>query len=97
MAEGVFEHDDAVDVLGPPGTTMIFHSRLVHHSPPNETNDPRRVLIYSYYPSTFSIEYDVRNRPRRLAAADLERQYKMRKERGEYVDTFVAPGLSGVE
>jgi hypothetical protein len=76
---------------------MIFSSKLVHHSPPNQTNDPRRVIIYSYYPSRCAIERDVRNRPRHLAAQDFESRYKERVGRGNYVDTFAASEPNGID
>ena len=97
VADGVFSHDDAVDVTGPPGTAMIFHSKPVHHSPPNATDEPRRVIIYSYCPSTFSTEDDVRNRPRRLAAQEFERLHRENLQSGAFVDSFAAKERDGIE
>ena len=88
VADGVFDHDDAEDIVGPPGTTMVFHSRLVHHSPPNQTDDPRRVMIYSFYPSTATLQADARNRTRRLAAGEFENRYRLQVKNHKNVDSL---------
>ncbi|HVE93265.1 MAG TPA: phytanoyl-CoA dioxygenase family protein, partial [Actinomycetota bacterium] len=65
-----------------PGSVMVFHSALVHASSPNRTQSPRRLMIYSHYPSTHVVEPDKRNRHLREAGQDHEREYSAALERG---------------
>jgi ectoine hydroxylase-related dioxygenase (phytanoyl-CoA dioxygenase family) len=86
IAAGVFTHDDAIDVLAPPGTVMVFHSALVHHSRANQTKAPRRIMIYSHYPSTHSFEPDARNRRGRERGQQHEARYRDLVASGAYTD-----------
>ncbi len=86
IAEGVFSYEDAIDVLAPPGSVMIFHSALVHHSLANQTREPRRIMIYSHYPSTYSFEPDARNRGGRERGQKQEARYRALVESGAYTD-----------
>lgn len=83
--------DEAVEVLAPAGSVMFFHSLLVHSSTPNETNDPRRLMIYSHYPEEADMGIDVRNGPARLRESPYEWEYQRKKDRGEFEDRFEAP------
>jgi ectoine hydroxylase-related dioxygenase (phytanoyl-CoA dioxygenase family) len=91
-ALGVSSLDDAVAIIGPPGTVVIFHSMLVHYSGPNPTHAPRRIMIYSHYPSWHETEPDKRNRPLRERAQAHERQYRELVAAGAYQDRWRAPG-----
>lgn len=62
----------AVDVVGEPGDAVVFTSRLVHASPDNRTEAPRRLLLLSYHPAWHGAEPDVRNRPLRERATAHE-------------------------
>jgi ectoine hydroxylase-related dioxygenase (phytanoyl-CoA dioxygenase family) len=83
--------EEAVEVLVPAGSVMFFHSLLVHSSTPNETNDPRRLMIYSHYPEEADMGVDVRNGPARLRESPWEWEYQRKKDRGEFEDRFEAP------
>lgn len=66
--------DQLVDITGPPGSLLIFHSALVHASSENRTREPRRIMIYSHYPSTHEVEFDKRNRHLREAGQAHEQR-----------------------
>lgn len=88
LADGLFDPDDRVDALAPAGSVMFFHSRLVHDSKPNTTGHPRRLMIYSHYPGSWSFEEDKRNRWGREASRKAEQEYCEKLARGEYRDRF---------
>ena len=79
---------DAVPIVAPAGSVMLFHSCLIHTSMPNESGAPRRMMIYSHYPKAANMGYDVRNGPNRLRESPWEWRYQRLKERGEFVDPF---------
>ncbi|MFB6174051.1 MAG: phytanoyl-CoA dioxygenase family protein [Halobacteriales archaeon] len=83
------------DLLAPAGSVLFFHSLLVHSSRPNESGEPRRLMIYSHYPETEGeargIVPDERNGPTRLRESPYEWAYQRRKERGEVESRFEAP------
>lgn len=85
---GLIDPDGGVDILAPAGSVMLFHSLLVHNSRPNHTSDPRRLMIYSHYPSTSNMGFDVRNGPTRLKESPWEDQYHRMKESGKYIDVI---------
>jgi ectoine hydroxylase-related dioxygenase (phytanoyl-CoA dioxygenase family) len=85
------DEDAAVEVLAPAGAVMFFHSLLVHSSTPNETNDPRRLMIYSHYPEAAEMGFDTRNGPARLRESPYEWEYQRMKDRGAFEDHFEAP------
>jgi ectoine hydroxylase-related dioxygenase (phytanoyl-CoA dioxygenase family) len=87
----LIDHGGGIDMLAPAGTFMIFHVLVVHNSRPNTSGRPRRLMIYSHYPESFEMPFDVRNSPSRLREAPWEREYMRAKERGDYQDTFQAP------
>lgn len=67
LEEGAIPKDQLIDITGPPGSLLIFHSALVHASSENRTRGARRIMIYSHYPSTHEVEPDKRNRHLREA------------------------------
>lgn len=75
LDEASFPEQDQVYLECPAGTVVLFHSKLAHASSPNTTPDPRRLLIYSHYPSTHDVEPDARNRPLREQSTAHERRY----------------------
>ncbi len=85
---GTVEIDAAVPVAAPAGSVMFFHSCLIHTSPPNESDAPRRMMIYSHYPKAANLGYDIRNGPNRLRESPWEWRYQRMKARGEFVDRF---------
>jgi len=87
----LIDHKGGIDMLAPAGTFMIFHVLVVHNSRPNTSGRPRRLMIYSHYPESFEMPFDVRNSPTRLRESPWEREYMRAKERGDYQDTFQAP------
>jgi phytanoyl-CoA hydroxylase len=92
----LIDHNGGEDVMSPAGSVMFFHSLLVHNSRPNETNKPRRLLIYSHYPSRYNMGHDVRNGPTREQERPFEQQYLQMVKSGAYTDQFKlssAPGM----
>jgi hypothetical protein len=81
-----------VDVLAPAGSVMFFHSLLVHNSRPNETDQPRRLMIYSHFPARFGLGNDIRNGPTRQRESPYEQQYREMVSSGAYVDQFKLTG-----
>jgi ectoine hydroxylase-related dioxygenase (phytanoyl-CoA dioxygenase family) len=75
LADGLFSEDEQVPLICPAGTVVIFHSRIAHASSANNTEHPRRLLIYSHFPSTHEVEPDARNRDLRIAGQAHEQQY----------------------
>lgn len=47
-----FDYDDSKQILGPAGSVLLFDSRLVHSSGPNESDGPRRLLTYRHAPES---------------------------------------------
>jgi ectoine hydroxylase-related dioxygenase (phytanoyl-CoA dioxygenase family) len=82
----LIDPDGGIDILAPAGSVMLFHSLLVHNSRPNNTASPRRLLIYSHYPSRINMGIDVRNGPKRLKESPWEEEYHRIKSKGMYVD-----------
>ena len=80
-----------VDVLAPGGSVLLFHVLLVHNSRPNVSNRPRRLMIYSHYPQSANLGFDVRNGPKRLSESPYEWGYHHKKVREEYYDQFQPP------
>lgn len=75
LDEASFPEQDQVYLECPAGTVVVFHSKLAHASSPNATTEPRRLLIYSHYPSTHDVPPDTRNRPLREAGQAHEARY----------------------
>ena len=75
LADGLFADDEQVPLVCPAGTVVVFHSRIAHASSPNMTDQPRRLLIYSHFPSTHAVEPDARNRDLRVAGRAHEQRF----------------------
>lgn len=91
VKDGLVDPQGGVDVLAPPGSVMLFHALLVHNSRPNTTAHPRRLMIYSHYPSRENHGIDVRNGPTRLRESPWEEEYHRMKDAGLFKDVFRAP------
>ena len=88
---GLIDFDGGIDLIAPAGSVLIFHSLLIHNSKPNSTKRPRRLMIYSHYPSTFETCFDARNGKNRFKESPYEWEYMRKKSAGEFRDPFVAP------
>ncbi len=75
LDEASFPEQDQVYLECPAGTVVLFHSKLAHASSPNTTTEPRRLLIYSHYPSSHAAPPDARNRPLREESQAHEQRY----------------------
>ncbi len=84
--ESLFPEEARIQVLAPPGSVMIFHSLLLHDSLPNTTEKPRRLMIYSHFPGSYSFEEDARNSHGRKLGREVEALYRQMVERGDYED-----------
>ena len=91
QALGVSSLDDAIDLVAPPGSVLIFHGLVVHYSGPNRTDEPRRLMIYSHHPSWFEIEPDKRNSGTRARGQAHEQKYRDLVASGAYADQWAAP------
>lgn len=85
---GLIDESAGQDLLAPAGSIVFFHALLIHSSRPNESAAPRRLMIYSHYPSRENHGIDVRNGPARLREAPWEHDYLRRRLSGEVTDTF---------
>ena len=90
---GLVDFSDGIDLLTSAGSVLLFHSMLIHNSKPNATSGPRRLMIYSHYPSTFETCFDARNGQRRFKESPYEWEYARKKTEGEFTDSFTAPQL----
>lgn len=88
VGPGLLDPDAGVDLLAPAGSVVFFHSLLIHSSRPNQTDQPRRLMIYSHYPAREDHGVDVRNGPTRLRESPWEREYLRRRVAGEIEDRF---------
>ncbi|MAA67964.1 MAG: hypothetical protein CL915_04185 [Deltaproteobacteria bacterium] len=87
---GLVDFEGGEDLLLPAGSVAFFSSLLVHNSRPNISGNPRRMMIYSHYPTSAEMGVDVRNGPTRLREAPYEWEYSRMKLRGEGRDVFSA-------
>ena len=89
---GTVDPAQSVSVLAPAGSVMFFHSCLIHTSGPNDSGEPRRMMIYSHYPKAAALGFDIRNGPNRLHESPWEWRYQRMKASGAFVDAFHAAG-----
>lgn len=79
----------------PAGSLVLFDSVVWHDSSPNNTDKPRRLMIYSHYPGSIGQERgiveDERNAPIRRRESPYEWQYQEQKDRGRFEDKFQPP------
>ena len=87
VPEGTVNRTEAKPIVAPAGSLIFFHSRLIHTSNPNPTNAPRRLLIFSHFPKSAAIPFDIRNGPNRLRESPWEWRYQRLKNAG-YRDPF---------
>jgi ectoine hydroxylase-related dioxygenase (phytanoyl-CoA dioxygenase family) len=89
------EEADAELIEADAGALVLFDSIVWHDSSPNDTEEPRRLMIYSHYPSSVgqerNIVEDERNAPSRRNESPYEWEYQKLKDAGEFEDTFEAP------
>ncbi len=91
---GSVDIDSAETLTVSAGSIIFFHSKLIHTSEPNQTDLPRRIMIYSHYPESADMGIDIRNGPNRLRESPWEWEYQRRKATGEVKDTFSVNGGS---
>ena len=72
----------------PAGSIVFFHAKLVHTSMPNQTSEPRRLMIYSHYPKAADMGIDIRNGPNRLRESPWEWEYRRKKDDQAWQDQF---------
>lgn len=89
VALGLIDPAPGRDLLAPAGSVVFFHALLIHSSRPNDSGAPRRLMIYSHYPSREDHGIDVRNGPARLRESPSEHEYLRRRLEGLAADTFV--------
>lgn len=81
----------------PAGSLVLFDSVVWHDSSPNNTDEPRRLMIYSHYPGSIGQERgiveDQRNSPARRRESPYEWRYQERKDQGSFEDRFEAPEI----
>lgn len=91
VPESKINYQDGVDLTVPRGTLLLFHDLLVHSSSVNHTDNPRRILFFSYCPTSTPISFDTRNSPTRIAEFPYESQYQKLKQQGLFTDIFHVP------
>lgn len=91
QALGVSAISDAEPIVAPPGSVLLFDSRVLHYSGPNTTVAARRLMIYSHYPSWHQAEPDERNRGTRQRGQAHEQEYRALVASGAYQDRWIAP------
>ena len=60
----------------------------------NTSGRPRRIMIYSHYPKSCGMPFDVRNGPARLRESPWERAYLHHQGQGQREAPFRAPVYS---
>jgi len=89
------DHDDSELLEAPAGSLILFDSLVWHESSANDTDDPRRLMIYSHFPASAAQEHgiveDERNAPTRRNESPHEWRYQELKDRGEFDDRFEVP------
>jgi ectoine hydroxylase-related dioxygenase (phytanoyl-CoA dioxygenase family) len=82
-------------IEAPAGSLILFDSLVWHESSANDTDGPRRLMIYSHFPASAAQEHgiveDERNAPTRRNESPYEWRYQELKDCGEFQDQFEAP------
>lgn len=89
VADGEFDLGQLVPIEVPAGSVMLFHAKLVHDSEPNNSGQPRRLMIYSHYPQSHGGDPDRRNRAWREHAQAFETRYHDAVAAGAFTDVVV--------
>lgn len=83
VADGAFQSADLVPINLRAGSLLLFHTKLVHDSPPNRSQLPRRMMVYAHCPTSqeprqIDLQADptARHRPTQQAAQKMERKYQ---------------------
>lgn len=96
VADGFMADEPRTDIDATAGSVMLFHAKLLHDSEPNESGEPRRLMIYSHYPLGHDPDGDPdrRNRPIREYATAFEDRYRAALADGavDAVDTTTTIG-----
>lgn len=96
--ENRLDNDDSELILGPAGSVLLFDSRLVHSSGPNESDGPRRLLTYRHGPKS-NVEATIKagtarptspnvDYPPELIESPYENEYLRQKRAGELDERF---------
>lgn len=88
--EALFGESERIPLCFPAGSVMFFHSMLLHDSVENHSGRPRRIMIYSHYPSFHKAEEDKRNSALRDKAREQESRYSELVASKQFVDQFHA-------
>lgn len=92
VKQGLIDFNGGENVLAPPGSVMICHALLIHNSRANAMQRPRRLMIYSHYPSRMNMGSDVRNGPTRVQERKYEERYRDMVAGDEYTPTSFLDG-----
>lgn len=88
--ESLFGESERMPLVAPAGSVLFFHSMLLHDSVENHSGRPRRIMIYSHYPSSHQAEEDKRNSAVRDKAREQERRYNEMLDSKRFVNQFCA-------
>lgn len=78
---------------GPAGSVLVFHSNIVHASPPNITPLERSTLLFSYNHISNAPPESLRRRPDFLSSADTHPIQEVDEELGHLLSCAVARPL----
>ncbi|MFH7023856.1 MAG: phytanoyl-CoA dioxygenase family protein [Heteroscytonema crispum UTEX LB 1556] len=96
VPENRINPQDAVDITVKSGTLLLFHDLLVHSSSANRTQQPRRILFFSYCPTSTPISFDIclveNANVTSLAAVLIEQLHLQTKY--QFVEVVLYPGLT---
>ena len=90
VEESLYGESERKPLVVPAGSVMFFHSMLLHDSVENHSGRPRRIMIYSHYPSNHQAEEDKRNCATRDKAREQEARYHQMLDSRQFVNQFCA-------
>lgn len=92
--------DSCETMLGPAGSLLLLHPRIVHSSGPNTTESSRRLAVFRHVDSD-DLEIDIRDGgarpgkitdyPIELIESTYENEYRRLKRENKFSDHFTAP------
>lgn len=88
--ESLYGESERIPLVFPAGSVMFFHSMLLHDSVENHSGRPRRIMIYSHYPSNHKAEEDQRNCALRDKAREQEARYREMLAKQQFSNQFHA-------